>query len=76
MCIYGTPGVPNNFPYTHNFPRRDPIYFERNWKIGQMFLLYHLYLQNLEKIKDLYYQPNVQILSFCDLKLYRKNKFT
>ena len=42
-----------------------------------MFLLYHSCLQNFKKIKDqlLFYQTNVKISKFCDLKLYIKNKF-
>ena len=42
-----------------------------------MFLLYLLCLQNFKKIKDqlLYYQINIKISSFYDLKLYIKNKF-
>ena len=41
-----------------------------------MFLLHFQCLQNLKKIKDqlLCYQINVIISSFCDLKLYIKNK--
>ena len=43
-----------------------------------MLLLYPPYLQNFKKIQDqlLYYQTNVTISSFYDLKLcYKKNKF-
>ena len=44
-----------------------------NW----IFLLYHLWLQNFKNIKNqlLCHQSNIKILSFCNLKMYIKNKF-
>ena len=42
-----------------------------------MFVLYHSCLRNFKKIKDqlLFYQTNVKISHYFDIKLYIKNQF-